>query len=165
MKVKLVIGDWSSDGHGHHEDVILESNKSVEEIQEAYKKSCKLTGLSFNHNQDFTGLNLNYDHPEYSDRKIAVEYEDCHISELATKILKEHGIDVWEGFDDNVYDKEEDDCPIDGVDHFVELWTKFVKLSLPDLELTVPKKGDKIPVINGYWDDNLNVQFGYGLFE
>ena len=44
-KVKLVIGDWSGDGHGQSEEFVFETNKTVEEIGQAYKDSCKLTGL------------------------------------------------------------------------------------------------------------------------
>lgn len=42
--MKLVLGDWSDDGNGKTEEFILEVNKTVAEIQEAYKQSCKLTG-------------------------------------------------------------------------------------------------------------------------
>jgi hypothetical protein len=164
MKVKLLIGDWSGDGHGKSESIIFETNKTVEEIQQAYKDSCKLTGISFNHNEDYTGLNLKWNHPEYKDRKICTEYDSYEISRLAEKILKEHGIDVWEGFDEDAYDREDELAPVDGVDHFTELWVKFVKLSLPDLEMT-RISDDEIPVINGYWNKNLNVQFGYGLYD
>jgi hypothetical protein len=51
-------------------------------------------------------------------------------------------------------------------DLFTEIWIWFVKLSLP--ENTILEKADvkdKIPVINGYWNKNLNVQFGYGLYH
>jgi hypothetical protein len=165
-KMYLNIGDWSGDGHSYSDKILLKSNKSVEEIQQAYKDSCKLTGLSFNHNEDYTGLNLPYNHPEIDDRRIATEYQSDTISKLAEKILLKHGIDVWEGFDvENECDKNEDNVIIDGPEHFVELWTKFVKLSLPDLELDIVEDKDNIPNINGYWSKNLNVQFGYGLYN
>lgn len=156
-----MIGDWSSDGHGKSDTVLLESNKTVREIQEAYKKSCKLTGLSFNHNDDYTGLKLPWNHPEAKERRIAVEYGDNTISKLAEEILLKHGIDVWDGFDKSVF-TDDDVVYIDGPDHFIELWIKFVQLSLPDLVLE--KVTDDIPVINGWWNENLNVQFGYGLY-
>lgn len=159
MKVKLEIGDPSGDGHKQHETFIFESNKTVQEIRKAYKDSCKLTGLSFNHNQDFTGLNLAWNHPEHDDRQIYVEYESTGISRLAEEILLKHGIDVWKGYDEDIDHEEE--CEIDGADHFVELWTKFVQLSLPDLILT-QITDNSIPCIN---EEDLNVQFGYGLYD
>jgi len=57
-KMYLVLGDWSDDGHGKYEKVLVEVNKTIEEVQNAYKNSCKLTGISFNgSNEDFTGIN------------------------------------------------------------------------------------------------------------
>ena len=79
-RVKLTIGDWSQDGHNQYEEFVYESNKSVHEIRQAYKDSCKLTGISFNHNEDYTGLNLKWDHPEYNSRKIATEYSVYRMS-------------------------------------------------------------------------------------
>lgn len=158
MKVRLTIGDWSGDGHSISEDFIYESNKSVEEIRQAYKNACKLTGLSFNHNDDYTGLNLGYG----TDRQIATEYEESTISKLALKILKKHGIEL----------KSEDGSEeyfIDGSEDFVDILIKFIKLSLPDLKLKEAsyKKSElkDIPAINGWWNKELNCQFGYGLFE
>ncbi len=167
-KLKLTIGDWSEDGHNHYEVFVYESNKTVEEIQQAYKDSCKLTGLSFNGGEDYTGLELHWNHPEFEARKIAVKYQDSEISKLAEEILKAHGIDVWEGFDLTAFEEGEN-APVDGVTHFIDLWLKFVKLSLPDLELEEAsfKKSEvkDIPAINGWWNPNLNSSFGYGLYE
>lgn len=167
-KVKLSIGDWSQDGHNIYDVFVYDANKTVSEIRQAYKDSCKLTGLSFNHNQDYTELNLPWNHPESKKRKIATEYEDSTISKLAEEILLTHGIDVWEGFDRAVFEPT-DVVHIDGAEHFIELWLKFVRLSLPDLVLEEAsyKKSElkTIDAINGWWNNELNVQFGYGLFE
>lgn len=158
MKVRLTIGDWSKDGHSISEDFIYKSNKSVEEIRQAYKNSCKLTELSFNHDEDYTGLNLKYG----TDRQIATEYQSSTISELALEILKKYEIEL----------KSEDGSEeyfIDGVDEFVDILIKFIKLSLPDLKLEEAsyKKSElkDIPAINGWGNKELNCQFGYGLFE
>lgn len=40
-KVKLSIGDWSQDGHNQSEDFVYEVNKTVSEIRQGYKDSCK----------------------------------------------------------------------------------------------------------------------------
>jgi hypothetical protein len=152
-KVKLTIGDWSQDGHNQYEEFVYESNKSVKEIRQAYKDSCKLTGLSFNHNEDYTGLGLRNRNP----RQIATEYQEPNLSDLAKEILTEFEIDYTE------YEKET------GVENFTELLISFIKLSLPDLELEEAsfKKSElkSIDAINGWWEQELNVQFGYGLFE
>lgn len=157
MKVKITIGDWSQDGHNQYEEFVFKSNKSVEEIRQAYKDSCKLTGLSFNHNEDYTGLNLNWQHPEYRIRKIATEYEKYELSDLAKEILSKFNIDYYN------YD-EEYSC-----ENFLDLLISFIKLSLPDLTLEEAsfKKSElkDIPAVNGWWNRELNCQFGYGLFE
>lgn len=157
----LVLGDWSDDGHGKYDKVLLLSNKSVEEIQNAYKASCKLTGLQFNINEDYTGRNLGYQ--EAGKYQIACEYEGSTPSEEAVEILKSFNVpmDVFEEYDEE--DDEKDYCLHQ--DSFVKLWVWFVKLSLPDdTVLEQSKDVDQIPNINGFWDKNLNQQFGYGLY-
>lgn len=152
-RVRITIGDWSEDGHGVSEQYVFDSNKSVREIRQAYKNSCKSTGLSFNHNQDYTGLNLGYG----SERQIATEYEDSSLSDLAKEILTKFGIDYAN------YVEEPD------VDNFCDLLINFIKVSLPDLELEEAafKKSElsNIDAVNGWWNDELNCQFGYGLFN
>ena len=159
MKLRITIGDWSDDGHGVSEQFVYDSNKTVKEIQDAYKASCKLTGLQFNHNANYTGLK---EHDGYgSFRHICTEYEECEISEEALEILTEHGIVI------NFLEKE--DSLVLYEDTFLQLLIDFIKLSLPDLELVEAafKKSElkNIPAVNGWWNKDLNVQFGYGLYE
>lgn len=161
MKIKIPVGDWSDDGHGKCEYVIIESSHTVAVLQQGYKDSCKLTGISFNENEDYTGLNLPWDHPEAEDRKIAVEYESHTISKLAEGILLKRGIDIWEGLDKGAYVEDGIDIfTIEGSTEFVKLLLSFIKLSIPDLQYSIVK--DDIPLLVG--DENMNLQFGYGLF-
>jgi hypothetical protein len=167
-KMHLVVGDWYDDDHGKYEKVLLQSNVDVATIQQAYKDSCKLTGVSFNINEDYTGLNRHYD--EADEYQIATDYERSGIPTKAlTELLKhgfrenflENGKYDFKGWEKNL-EKEKDL----EYDDFVELWIWFVKLSLPQnvvIEKCAVK--DEIPIINGYWNKKLNVQFGYGLFH
>lgn len=41
MIYKLVLGDWSDDGHGISKDFLFECNYDVHKIRQAYKDSCK----------------------------------------------------------------------------------------------------------------------------
>lgn len=161
-KMYLVLGDWSSDGHGKSEKVLVQSNKTVREIQDAYKASCRLTGVSFNDNDDFTGRERDW--KEKKKYHLFTEYQSgFEASSEAKQALKDAGYDVDKHFSfgmDEDGDQEENNDVV-----FLHIWTEFVKLSLPDLILEVVPQTEKIPVINGYWDENLNVQFGYGLFD
>jgi len=46
-RFKLILGDWSDDGHGKTETFIVESNKPVDEAREAYFEAVKKTGIDF----------------------------------------------------------------------------------------------------------------------
>jgi len=167
-KMYLVLGDWSDDGHGKHDKILLESNVSVKDIQDAYKASCKLTGVSFNHNEDFTETNRDW---EEADRyRIACEYEDSLLSPFVFDILAKHGLtkEMLKEWDKDGYSND-DGFDEHGlglcVESYIELWIWFVKLNLPSIAIIkVADEKNEIPCVNGYWDDNLNVQFGYGLY-
>lgn len=160
-RMYLVLGDWSGDGHNQYDVVLVESNKTVEEIQDAYKASCQLTGVSFNHNDDFTGRQRDY--IEKKKYHIATAYEQgFEVSDEAKQALKDAGFDVDKHF---AFGMDEEGDQIEANDViFLHLWTEFVKLSLPDLIINKIPEDQSIPVINGYWNKNLNVQFGYGLY-
>ena len=141
-KFKIEVGDPSKDGHNQSEDIVINSNKTITEVREAYDKSCLLTGLVFTSNKDMVVNNekLSWKHPEYSDRCVCVEYESYNTSELAQTILKEYGIE---------------DSEIDGdVGSLVDVFLEFIKLSLPDFEYNIIQ--DPIP--------SLGLTIGYGLF-
>ena len=151
-KVKITIGDWSEDGHNQYDEFVYESNKSVKDIRQAYKDSCKLTGLQFNHNENYTGTEV---HNSYgTPYHICTEYDEDTISDIAMGILMEHDIEVGSDYL--------------SVDEFAELIIDFIKLSLPDLVLEEAsfKKSElrDISAVNGWWNHELNVGFGYGLY-
>lgn len=159
--MRLILGDWSNDGHGKHEDIILISNYPIEQIQEAYKKSCKLTGISFNHNDDYTEAGRGWE--EQEKYRIACKYEDSSLTKFQINILKQFGnldelLNNTKIFEDYPYDNGDYNLT---PDNFAALWLWFVKLSLPDL---ITKIDNPLPAINGEWNKDLNVQFGYGLF-
>lgn len=150
-KMNLVLGDWSDDGHGKTTNVTVEVNKTVVEVQEAYKASCKLTGISFNHNVDYTEKKRDW--KEAKKYMVCTKYEENTLTNEVKEVLKRFNCpeDIIENFDEECFE------------NFVKLWFWFVKLSLPDLVYTEIK--NDIPTINGYWNENLNVAFGYGLFN
>lgn len=152
-KYVLNIWDWSDDWHWKNERIILESSHTKEEIIEAYKASCKLTWLQFNHNDDYTGLG--WDWREEKKRQIATEYEDSSMTKEQIAILKSHWIHI-EWFDEDY----EEDFYFDWIEHFFELWIKFVTLSLPEWKVKIIN--DDLEEIN--WFGEFSQQFWYGLF-
>lgn len=152
-KMYLVLGDWSEDGHNKSDKILLEVNWAVKNVQDAYKASCKLTGISFNGEDDYTESGRNY--RSAGRFHVAVEYED---SELSIDVL-----DVLEKFkcpSHIIENYKEEACE----GNFIELWFWFVSLSLPGLKYKIIKD-NQFPCINGYWNKNLNVSFGYGLYR
>ena len=159
-KMYLVLGDPSGDGHGKYDKILLTSNVAVKTIQDAYKASCKLTGVSFNHIIDYTGTGNKI--------QIATKYEDSALDGYIFDILTKHGLTKEMLREWDVCDYFEEADFEDGQfglyeEIFVSLWIWFVKLSLPEgvtLERDIPK--EVIPNING--GKNLSSHFGYGLY-
>jgi len=141
MKVKLNLGDWSQDGHNLTKVVILEVNKTVKEIQDAYRKSCKDSGVELH--------------------ELCSEYNDDVIDRETIEKLNNFGIDTLSWVHDS-YEVDNDDDVYFNILGFRDLILDFIKVSLPDLTYEIVE--DDIPNINGFWGD-LNVSFGYGLFR
>jgi len=141
-KIKMEIGDPSKDGHNQSETVYFYSNKTTKEITEAYYKSCELTGLVWKSNQNpkVDGVEISWQHPEYNDRLLFVEYEQYQLSELAKGILEKQGINPGGEWDS---------------DSVIDLFHDFIRLSLPDLEIEFIQEDAEL----------LGITIGYGLFE
>lgn len=158
-KFYLVLGDWSDDGHGKSDKVLIESNYSEKDLQKAYKKSCKKTGISFNHNDNFTG--------KKDAILICTDYEDSQITEEAYRALAKLNCPFNDLEFDGIGCDEvtEDNCDelYLNQESFTNLLMWFIGLSMPE-DFEWKEVEDKIPYLNGYWDKSLNVQFGYGLY-
>ena len=155
MIYKLVLGDWSEDGHGISEYFLFECNYDVHKIRQAYKDSCRKLGVTFNYNEDYTGLGLEYG----SERQVWTEYREDGITRTAFEILNQAGcfdeIDYYEDGDE-YYIEEDEDC--------AKLIMNFISLSMPE-DFTYKLIKQDYECINGFWNDELNHQFGYGLFD
>jgi hypothetical protein len=137
-EVTLQVGDYSSDGHGICTEITFKSSHPVEELQKAYLKSVKKTGLSFDHGKHSKGK-----------IQICTEYEDRHIPDEAKDKMIKLGYDI-DSLDDPEWLEPKD------LGNMV-LW--FIGLNLKDFkhETIVPRK----TYFNG--GNNLNVQIGYGV--
>lgn len=153
-RFKIKIGDPSDDGHGKYEDFIIESNYTVATVRNAYKESCKLTGIQFSYlgNNNHIGIELTWNNSEFSDRAIAAEYESRTLSKLATDILIKFDLINNDNYEDDQY-------YIEDTYDFVHILLNFIKLSLPEFNYRIVS--DNLEVLNS---GDLNVQFGYGLY-
>lgn len=159
----LAMGDWSMDGHYIREHFYYNTNYPVRDMQEAYKRSCKRFGIAFHYGlgeADYTGKELTCT----SGRLIWVEDESNYIREEAYIVLKENGclegidLRVMESFGDKYYF-------VDDISKCADIIMRFIGLSMPeDFTFVKTQRIETAEPINGYWNKNLNVQFGYGLY-
>ena len=152
-KVIVTLGDWSGDGHGHYDKYEIFVSCTLKEMQDAYKASCKLTGISFNGNDDFTGIERSY----AASRKnhVCTDYEESGLSEEVKEKFNELNC-PWE-------ELEIDEDYVDQ-DAFLGLLMWFISLSIPDFSWRKAEKEEITPHFNGWWNDELNVHLGYGLY-
>lgn len=157
MIYKLVLGDWSKDGHGKTEDFLFDCNYDVKLIRQAYKDSCKKLGVTFNQTEDYTGLNLKNN----SRKMIWTKYRDDFICKESFDILNKADCfkNVKYTIEDEIY------CVVDNLENCAKLIMNFISLSMPKDFAYQLLKNDNYEPINGYWNSDLNVQFGYGLFS
>ncbi len=141
-KFYITIGDWSDDGHGKTDQFLYESNYEVGELQKAYKKSCKKTGVKLH--------------------EVARDYEDGSVSPAIAKKLLKLGLDenLIRGDEDDEY-WEDNEYPLIP-EAMAKMIVWFIGLSMPeDFKCSPPD--NSIPNFNGFWGE-LNVNFGYGLY-
>lgn len=155
--IKVPVGDWSNDGHEKCEDYYITANYPIEDMQQAYKDTCKKIGLQLNHTDNYTGIEGATRHRSW--RVLLAEYREQGITMEAWNILQEHGFDMLGDIDI----EEENDMAYFYPHDVFNLFMWFVSYSMPDdfkyEEFTIKAK----PLI-GYWCD-LNHQIGYGVFD
>ncbi len=153
QEFRLVLGDWSDDGHGKSDEILLRADKPVKDLQDAYKASCKLTGISFNGNDDFTEIKREY--AEQYKYQVCVDYEQNQLSQEVIGVLEKFKCPLLDVI------KQAEHC-IDQ-ESFRDLLMWFIGLSL-DFKWEFTPKEKQPPALNGWWNKNLNVGFGYGLY-
>lgn len=155
MIYKLVLGDASDDGHGISKEFLFDCNYDVHKIRQAYKDSCRKLGVTFNHNEDYTGIGLRYG----SDRQVWTKYEENGINETAFEILDNAGC-----FNEIEYYEDKDRYYIECDEDCAKLIMNFIALSMPE-DFIYKLIEQNYESINGDWNSELNHQFGYGLFD
>lgn len=155
---KVPVGDWSKDGHNESKDYYVMCSHTVEEMQQAYRDTCKKIGLQMHHTDNYTDIPETVKHRSW--RMLLTEYEQNEIDYEAIKILEEHGFD-FDGIDGESDEEDEDSLAtayFDSKDVF-RLFMWFISYSLENFEY----EEVKAEAIIGYWG-KLNHQIGYGVF-
>ena len=158
IQVFLTIGDWSKDGHGDFEKVYYCVNYPVADIQQAYKDSCKVTGVQFNHNKCHTGKS---DGPVYD--QILTEYGNDQIRPHEIEALREHKVITDQWLAERQLVESEQHITVTEPKDVADLIMRFIALSMPDDFVYAELENSGEP-INGWGDKNLNCQFGYGIY-
>lgn len=143
-KFKLILGDWSEDGHSIKKTVLFNCNRTIEELREMYFENVSTYG----------NVMENYC-SEYGQRKLFGEdLED----------LKHMGIDLSENIKNQL--KKEDFAYIE-INDMIDWFVQFMKLGNPSLILEHAQE-NHVPSFHFYGYDSKQRhigQFGYGLFD
>lgn len=138
---KINIGDYSDDGHGKNEVIIVKSTKSVQDVLNAFISA---------------GTKLNV--VQHGRFVIAEEYEDSKLSNEHADLLRNAGIE----FEDLVYndgDEEDPEYMINGTNEIIHL---VMRIAQKELDFDYQIANDTIPSFNGF--SGAGPQIGYGLF-
>lgn len=136
-KFRMSIGDWSDDGHGKHEDFIVQSNAPVEIVREAH----------------FLMKNT----LDFSIEDICHGYADCDIDSETTNAITDLGFDFE-------YINDGKACPYP--EEMVRLWIFLLQKVNPNLKLMLIKDEIPDFHFYGFDEQNRHIGFvGYGLFD
>lgn len=149
MLALLVIGDWSSDGHGRTETIRIDHNlTSNSALQKAYKAGAAILGHDI-------------------EKVVAEDYQDGSCPEEVMDALIQHGImekdpaeDYW-GIKGGQAPIVADDAYSYGdrihfnSELYAAVWMEVAKLGEPTLVYTTPKRS---------YEDRINIG-GYGFLE
>ena len=121
MLIKLVVGDWSSDGHGRTTTFMVETGGLVDGdvLKKFYQRGVEAVGL------DITKF-------------VCADYEDSLLPQWAIRKLMAAGWDHWE-FDPREHHLDPE--------QFMEIWLFIAGRGCPDLKVRVLGH-DEVPSIN-----------------
>lgn len=140
-KFKLILGDWSNDGHGQFTEHLIDTNLTKSQIEKAFTVAKK----HFKINTDkYRKLELN----------ICREYEDSSVpSSFITELVETFGKPAIQKILGDM------DRPIIYIDkdQYVDIWIKLLKFGCDQLNFECEFK------INKDYDNYIEIG-GYGLF-
>lgn len=156
---KLTIGDWSQDGHESYDEIYYCVNYAVSDIRQAYKDSCRKTGVQFNHNTNYVnpGESNIYD-------QILTDYENNYIRPYEIEVLREHGVITDEYLNGHGLEETDDGICITEPEDVADIIMRFIALSMPE-DFIYERQVTVCEPINGWWNSELNASFGYGIYR
>ncbi len=146
---RIVIGDWSEDGHNRFEYFVFKCTHSEKEIKETYNKAVEKCGIAlhrmYDENRRVTGIS------------VCCDYENNTIPDYYAEKLKSLGIN----FNQFCYDENMESYLMEPKDITI-LFLEMVKSQIEGFEWA---SGEEAPCINGFWSNDFNHSFGYGCYE
>ncbi len=141
----LELGDWSGDGHGHHQTINIESNKDVGAAQKAYQKVKKELSQ------------------QLCPEKICSEYQEHKISNDVIEAARKLGFDFQEGYDEEQRAEHNEDGGLYlDLEKLADYTLWFIKRGDPEIELKITPR-EEMPSFNRYARPHISF-IGYGLF-
>jgi hypothetical protein len=150
---RIVIGDWSHDGHNQEDYYTFECSHDEPEVKKAYWAAIKKCKVALHENNDKRLKGV---------KSVCCKYEDRTIKAPELKALTDLGV----SFDkmENLFEQDKDgndelNCSSQDIAY---LFFEMVKTQIPGFEYKYIK--DK-KTINGFWSEDFNLSFGYGCFN
>lgn len=148
----LTVGDWSCDGHSFYHGYLLKSNKSKDELVNAYRESVIASNIVFHNNDD----------SKY--HKFYVDYKtDETIDDEDIMMMENYGVNIKAYLEESSYGGYMFETP----EAFANVFMEFIKKQLPDLKYEIIDKTSEelngVEIFNGWWTE-FNVGIGYGIY-
>ena len=157
-KFRIPIGDWSGDGHSQNKDFVIQSNKPVEAVREAYFAASQKLGYNLDSSHDAKKGPCTY----YEERTID---NDWYTKLVGDGILNEND-DIRINEDEESGNPEDETYDVN-INMFVGMVLAYLKVGDPELELERIEE-ESLPMLQfyGYDDKQRHIgYFGYGLFD
>lgn len=146
MQHRIVIGDWSKDGHNQFDFFNFECSHGEDEIKKAYRAAVKKSKVSL--------------HDEGMKNKavaVCCDYQDGKICDEQINALKEIGVDF------NCINGDYEDGGLScSPETIAKLFFEMAKTQIPGFTYKLVE--EKRP-INGFWSKDFNFGFGYGCYQ
>ena len=160
---KIVVGDWSDDGHSQKDFFHFKCTHDSKTIKKAYLDAVKKSKISLHDNH---GKSLKDITP------ICCDYEDNRISREVFDALMGIGVDLSKKLENIVDEDEDEDEDEDNEDdeeiyiHLDDIPVIFLEMVKSQIEgFKYQLIEDEIECINGFWSKDFNHSFGYGCYN